>query len=338
MTKSPEDFPYYRGTIDATRRTSPASLPGSRRSLFNKADKYIADDGLRDAVNVALLLSQPLLLTGEPGTGKTQLAYSLAWELGFDPPLKFETKSNSKAQDLFYTYDALKRFQDTHNDKSKETLHYITYNALGKAILKTRTRIEIESLVSDDFVHEGPSRSVVLIDEIDKAPRDFPNDILNELEGMYFRMPELGNARIHADPNLLPVVIMTSNSEKDLPDPFLRRCIFYSIPFPTPDEMKKIIENRLGTFSSSSGPFLSSALEFFYKLRQPASGIRKKPSTAELLGWITSIREIDKENENPLLENTDVSSQTLSNLIKTSEDQMKAKKILDSWVREQSAK
>ena len=152
---------------------------------------YIADQGLKDACNVALLLGQPLLLTGEPGTGKTQFAASLAWELGFDPPLKFEIKSTSTARDLFYTYDALKRFQDIQSGvSSSELLNYITYQALGLAILKTREPSEIKNLLSPEFAHVGKSSSVVLIDEMDKAARDFPNVLLNELEHLYFRIPE----------------------------------------------------------------------------------------------------------------------------------------------------
>ncbi len=209
------NFPFYFGDGTRKRSDTPANLPVSRRSQFMKPENYLADSGLVDACNVALLLGQPLLLTGEPGTGKTLFAYSLAWELGFDEPLKFETKSTSTARDLFYTYDTLKQFQDAQSRiADRSPLDYLTYNALGTAILRTREKSEIENFVPRDFVHPGKKRSIVLIDEVDKAPRDFPNDILNELEHLYFRVPELGNVEIEANPELQPIVVITSNSEK----------------------------------------------------------------------------------------------------------------------------
>ena len=198
-------FPFYAGKGKRPSNKT-VKLPVSKRSklMFDPA-KYIADSGLVDACNVALLMEQPLLLTGEPGTGKTQFAYSLAWELGLGEPLKFETKSTTEAENLFYIYDALRHFQDTHihkqGDKSEalKTLDYITYNALGEAILSTKDESEVEHLLPPDFEH-SKKRSIVLIDEIDKASRDFPNDVLNELEQMYFRIPQLKNERIDADP------------------------------------------------------------------------------------------------------------------------------------------
>ena len=287
------NFTFYVGNGTQQRCDSPKSLPVSRRSQLLKPECYIADPGLRDACNVALLLGQPLLLTGEPGTGKTQFAYSLAWELGFDTPLKFETKSNSTARDIFYTYDALKRFQDAQSGvDSTSPLDYITYQALGLAILRSRERAEVEIFLPTDFHHPGKTRSVILIDEIDKAPRDFPNDLLNELEHMYFRIPELGNEKIEADPALQPILIITSNSEKDLPDAFLRRCIYYNIPFPEPERLAEIIANRLGLHLWGSNPFLQSALDLFYRLRSPQSGLRKKPATAELLGWLLTLKNL----------------------------------------------
>jgi MoxR-like ATPase len=191
---------FYSGK-GIQRPKGASDLPVPQGKDFVKPEKYLANDGLVDAANVALMLGQPLLLTGEAGTGKTQFAYSLAWELGLDDPLKFETKSTSAARDLFYTYDALKRFQHVQTKvESDSILPYITYQALGLAILRTRTADLNKDLVSDDFEQPNkPLRSVVLIDEIDKAPRDFPNDILNEIEDMYFRIPEMGNKEVKAD-------------------------------------------------------------------------------------------------------------------------------------------
>ena len=277
--------PFYLGDGSGRRHETAAKLPVSQRSQLFKPKNYIADQGLRDACNVALLLGQPLLLTGEPGTGKTQFAYNLAWELGFEPPFKFETKSDSIARDLFYTYDALKRFQDIQSGLgSSNVLDYIAYQALGLAILRSRDPEEIAHLLSTDFSLSAPQRSVVLIDEVDKAPRDFPNDLLNELEQLYFKVPELGNAKVEVEPALQPVVIITSNSEKDLPDAFLRRCIYYHIPFPESERLADIIASHLGSNIDMNNAFLQTALDLFYRLRAPENGLRKKPATAELLG------------------------------------------------------
>lgn len=328
------NFPFYAGNGQRGQTDTPAALPVSRRRQLLNPGKYLADPGLVDACNVALLLNQPLLLTGEPGVGKTQLAYSLAWELGFDEPLKFETKSTSTARDLFYTYDALRRFHDAQSSIRQESaLPYITYHALGYAILCTRAEAEIAHLLPTDFVHPGKRRSVVLIDEIDKAPRDFPNDILNELENLYFRLPELGNVKVEADPALLPIVIFTSNSEKDLPDAFLRRCIYYNIPFPEDRaRLTEIVTNRLGIYTGKQNVLLRDALDLFFLLREPSNNLRKKPSTAELLGWLLTLQEMAGTTAMPLTRAPDIVRRSLSNLVKSAEDQAKAMEIVEQWL------
>jgi MoxR-like ATPase len=324
--------PLFRG--DGTRTGAHSELPRSRRMGFLSPEHYRPDQGLIDAVNVALLLGQPLLLTGEPGTGKTQLAYYLAWELGLDDVLKFETKSNSSAMSLFYAYDALRRFQHAQSGIVHETaLPYISYNALGKAILFTRPPAEVAAYLPAGLAHPGRSRSVVLIDEIDKAPRDFPNDILNELDQLYFRISELDNEPITADPELRPIVVLTSNSEKDLPDAFLRRCIFYYIPFPKPEQMEHIVSNRLGVFASGTSPLLNDALELFYLLRDPARALRKKPATAELLDWVSALIDLSPpDTSNILASDPDSALRTLSSLIKTFEDQDTAVQVAKEWI------
>lgn len=225
-------------------------VPGTRAAQFPPPDEwnqsglddsrpwdYNPEPGLVDAVNVALMLGKPLLLTGEPGCGKTTFAYNLAWELGLGPPLKFETKSGSVARDLFYQFDTMGMFKAAYMKDGKRTRaeDFITYSAFGEAIILAGVRIH-EPRLAERYAHTQPIRSVVLIDEVDKAPRDFPNDILNELERMYFKVPELANRewgelRIDAAPQLKPVVILTSNLEKQLPPAFLRRCIFHDVPF-----------------------------------------------------------------------------------------------------------
>jgi MoxR-like ATPase len=325
-------FPYYAGTGRQSRPAGVMSLPVPQRRRLTRPEDYIADLGLVDAANVALLLGQPLLLTGEPGTGKTQLASSLAWELGLGEPLRFDAKSTSIARDLFYTYDSLGRFQAAQSGTgTTDPRFYLTYNALGLAILLANEPHAVEGCLPPGFPHGGPRRSVVLIDEVDKAPRDFPNDILNELDQFSFRIPELRNLRVEMNPEVQPVVVITSNSEKSLPDAFLRRCVYYNIPFPGRPELEYIVACRLGEYAGGSSRFLAEALDLFLELRRPASGLRKRPATAELLGWLLVMRDISGGAENPL-ENREMALKTVSSLVKTQEDQEKATQVIRQWI------
>lgn len=327
------DTVYYWGQGQAQGAAlTPPDLPAPARVRLSDPAGYVADPGLVDACNVALTLGQPLLLTGEPGTGKTLFAFSLAWELGLGTPLKFETKSDSSAQDLFYRYDALRRFRDAQSGTTQlDAVDYVGYNALGQAILYTQPRAAVQAYLPAAMEHPGRKRSVVLIDEVDKAPRDFPNDILNELEHMYFRVPELDNALIAADPSLYPIVVITSNSEKDLPDAFLRRCIYYDIPFPDRQRLSQIVAQRLPALAGDEA-FLNDALALFYQLRSPAAGLRKPPATAELLGWLVVVRRLGGDAANPLAL-PGVAQRSLSTLVKTAADQDQANKVLEQWTK-----
>ncbi|HEX4949768.1 MAG TPA: MoxR family ATPase [Blastocatellia bacterium] len=324
-------FPYYTGNPQ-NRRAEGTRLPGARRARQTDPAGYKPDAGLVDAVNVALLLGQPLLLTGEPGTGKTQLAFSLAWELGLGQPLIFETKSSSTARELFYTYDTLGRFHAAQTKEgSQNSLDYITWNALGRAILLSRPELEVQCWFTPEFKYDGPRRSVVLIDEIDKAPRDFPNDLLNEVEHLYFRVPELGNARIAANEELRPILVLTSNSEKNLPEAFLRRCVFYHIPFPDRDRLTEIVMTRVGSFENSDSRLLKDALDLFFKLREPGSGLRKKPATAELIGWLTTLHAMQVPLDASLLPHREKIIASLGALVKNAEDQAAARTVIAQW-------
>jgi MoxR-like ATPase len=273
--------------------------------VFAKAEQladprlYLADKGLRDAVNVSLTLGQPLLLTGEPGTGKTQLAYSLAYELNLPEPLVFNTKTSSTAKDLFYRYDALRHFHDAQFGKGDLGVEaYITYEALGLAILLSMESADADPLLPENLKGKGPTRSVILVDEVDKAPRDLPNDVLNEIESMSFTVKETGRM-FSSHINFRPILILTSNSEKNLPDAFLRRCVFYHIPFPNPERLRLIVERRLAPSLHFTSEMLENAIRHFEEIR--ALPLKKKPATSECLAWLQIVQRmsIDVQNLKP---------------------------------------
>jgi MoxR-like ATPase len=282
-------FQVYQGA-GSTIAERGVQLPSFQQlvALDDPAD-YLAAPGLSDAVNVALTLGQPLLVTGEPGTGKTQLAGSIAYELGLRSPLVFHTKTTSTAKDLFYQYDSLRHFHDAQFRKEELSIdNYISYEALGLAILLSLSPAEANPFLPEQLRDAGPSRSVVLVDEIDKAPRDLPNDILNEVEQLSFTVKETGRI-LRAEPKQRPILILSSNSEKNLPDAFLRRCVFYHIAFPEQDRLKEIVQRRLKLTPAFTPQMLDHALAHFSEIRELS--LKKKPATAELLSWI---RVLDK--------------------------------------------
>jgi MoxR-like ATPase len=268
------------------------------------------------------------LLTGEPGTGKTLLASRVAYDLSqqegsqFDPMvLEFNTKTTSTARDLFYTYDAISHFQTANirrqsNEASPETADFIELQALGKAIAFSNPKASDQAFFSTKLPDQAQS-SVVLIDEIDKAPRDFTNDILMEIDKFSFGIKEQNSYQLHKSPEQQIAVIMTSNSEKNLPDAFLRRCVFYHIPFPSDDILAKIVKSQLGEGSKYTDDALDAIIATFNEVRENA--VRKKPATAELLSWIRILElrdylEADEKAKRKIMK------QNLSVLVKTQED------------------
>ena len=241
---------------------------------FTGTKNYVATDDLKIAVNAAVTLQRPLLVKGEPGTGKTVLAHEISKSLGA-PLIEWHIKSTTKAQQGLYEYDAVSRLRDSQlgDERVKDIKNYIKKGKLWEAFT-------------------APVRPVLLIDEIDKADIEFPNDLLQELDRMEFFVYETGET-IKAEKR--PIVMITSNNEKELPDAFLRRCFFHYIKFPDAETMRDIIEVH---FPGLKGRLVTEAMKVFYDIRE-VPGLKKKPSTSELLDWIK------------LLLNEDISPETL---------------------------
>jgi MoxR-like ATPase len=239
---------------------------------FTGTDRYVATDDLRTAVNAAVTLQRPLLIKGEPGTGKTLLAEEVAAALG-KPLLTWHIKSTTKAQQGLYEYDAVSRLRDSQlgNDKVSDIRNYIKKGKLWEAF-------------------ESDQQVVLLIDEIDKADIEFPNDLLLELDRMEFFVYETGET-IKA--KVRPVIIITSNNEKELPDAFLRRCFFHFISFPDRDTMRKIVEVHYPNIKKT---LVQQAMEVFFEVRD-IPGLKKKPSTSELIDWLKLLMADDIPEE-----------------------------------------
>jgi len=228
---------------------------------FEGTKDYVSTDDLTVAVNAAIALERPLLVKGDPGTGKTELALQVAASLGL-PILEWNIKSTTKAQQGLYEYDAVSRLRDSQlgDERVNDVRNYIKKGKLWQAF-------------------EAEERLVLLIDEIDKADIEFPNDLLQELDKMEFHVYETGET---VKAKLRPIVIITSNNEKELPDAFLRRCFFHYIRFPDADTMKKIIDVHFPDIKQS---LVQEALSQFFEIRE-TPGLKKKPSTSEVLDWL----------------------------------------------------
>ncbi len=231
---------------------------------YQGTEDYVASPELQEVVNISLTIRRPLLLKGEPGTGKTLLAASIAKSLN-RPLLRWNIKSTTKATEGLYIYDTVQRLNDSRfgDGNVADIKRYIKLGKLGES-----------------FISEKPV--VVLIDEIDKADLEFPNDLLAELDEMRFFIPET-NEEIVAKQR--PMVVITSNSEKELPDPFLRRCVFHFIEFPDESLMKKIIKVH---FPELDSQLLKMAMEKFYQIRSQTN-LKKPPSTSELIDWLQAL-------------------------------------------------
>lgn len=281
----------------------------------DKGRIYRFTSAIEAAVDVAIGLGRPLLVAGEPGCGKTELGYAVARRLDIGSLYSFSTKSSSEARELFYTYDAVGRFREAQlsatnpkNVRAAVAGDFIRYQALGRAILDVHPREKVEMLLKGrghPELPDEPRRSVVIIDEIDKAPRDFTNDLLREIEDLSFEVPELGSrgGERNGTPsgskiptNLRPIIIATSNEESQMPDAFLRRCVFLAIGFPEPDELKEILELHLGKVDDGDAEgkqTRATLLALFGSLRTTA--MQKSPGIAELIdaGRVMKARPAD---------------------------------------------
>jgi len=268
---------------------------GEKVMQFQGTKDYVATDDLKIAVNAAVTLERPLLVKGEPGTGKTELARQVADALGLRM-IEWNVKSTTRAQQGLYEYDAVSRLRDSQlgDERVHDVKNYIKKGKLWEAF-------------------EADEKVVLLIDEIDKADIEFPNDLLQELDKMEFHVYETGET-IRARQR--PIMIITSNNEKELPDAFLRRCFFHYIQFPDADTMRKIVEVHHPGIKDS---LLTTALTQFYEIRDTA-GLKKKPSTSEVLDWLKLLLAEDLSAEDLKRDGADALPKLHGALLKNEQD------------------
>lgn len=348
-------------TFLAVQSKAPLRLVPPLLRRFGRSTTYFPAEGLREAMDAAMLIGIPLLLTGEPGAGKTTAAKWLRDQLG-GRMLSFDVKSTTSGRDLLYSFDEVARFRDRDEGRPAPLVNYLTFNALGEAIIRglggagrltpikddagTAARafgvdspdaMVAASLLPHDkaFADAEPEHCVVLLDEMDKAPRDTPNDLLGELDLMTFRIPELGLEVGNSEPvaegtplPLRPIVVITSNSEKGLPEPFLRRCAFFDIPPPDRDKLAQIVGASFPAVTTDSAIF-KNAHAFYTKLRT-ADWLRKKPGTAELLAWIGCLVTDAEGYERTIFDRVRARAGLVC-LLKSKDDLDEGRKLFDSW-------
>jgi MoxR-like ATPase len=382
------DLYYTRPGIHPPHRAtgSPDGLPlrHTRDTLavtdaLHDPARYIAEPDLAAAINTAIILGRPLFVTGEPGTGKSELADHIAQRLCLGKALRVEIKSTTRSTDLFYAFDSLRQFRDANlsrlisadptpgvappsakdqspRDEARHEPHdppaamgsvgadwvrpYLTFQGLGLAILKSR-RAE-DALIKRYWdarrygPFDGPRRSVVLIDEIDKAQRDVPNDLLNEVDRHFFHVHEDENRLIGIDNGLAPLIVFTSNAEKHLPTAFLRRCVYHHIRFPDLETeagmamLEAIVASRIVSYPIGCR-LLGDALALMRELRSSALGLAKPPTTAELLDWLSLLHAMGLGPNDPI-KGRDGLRTGLGAILKSLDDRQAAERhVIAEW-------
>ncbi|MFJ6024346.1 AAA family ATPase [Brevundimonas sp. NPDC092305] len=330
-----EDFPIRSLEVSETLIAAQTRPEGYRLGGSPRGQAIIT------AVNVALALRTPLLVSGEPGSGKTQLGYAIAWELGRPEPLKFTTKSTSVARDILYEYDAVRHFRASQTGAVVDVRDYINYAPLGLAILlgsplATRRHFLSPAVFEESHdadllpvqaeLHrllraEAPRQAVVIIDEIDKAPRDFPNDLLDELNTLGFRIPELqGLQTPQLEVGLRPIVLVTTNGERALPDAFLRRCAYIHMTYPTGEELDDILMSRLGGVFDEGSIFRRDVRILFERIRE-ADEMQKPPGIAELIQFLQATAALGADPNRSLADQRMIALDAAPLLAKSQGDQ-----------------